>query len=58
MSGVFGIVDPRGQRSVHTLIDLMSNAMSHRNWFVAESFVNDEHDLAIGRIGIGIFNQV
>ncbi len=30
--------------------------MSHRDWFVADSFVDRERNLAIGRIGIGIFN--
>jgi asparagine synthase (glutamine-hydrolysing) len=35
----------------------MSEVMAHREWFVVESFVDDEQVAAIGRIGIGIFNQ-
>jgi len=31
--------------------------MSHRDWFVSDSFVDRERNLAIGRMGIGIFNK-
>jgi asparagine synthase (glutamine-hydrolysing) len=31
--------------------------MSHREWFVTERFVDHTRNLAIGRIGIGIFNS-
>lgn len=57
MSGVFGAADPRRQIDVLTLIDKMTAAMSHRDWFVADSFVDHACNLAIGRIGIGIFNK-
>jgi asparagine synthase (glutamine-hydrolysing) len=58
MSGVFGVADPGQQIGVRSLVDKMATAMSHRDWFVADSFVDHEHNLAIGRIGIGIFNKV
>lgn len=58
MSGVFGVADPRQQCNIHLLANKMSEVMSHRDWFVAESFVDDEHHLALGRIGIGIFNKM
>jgi asparagine synthase (glutamine-hydrolysing) len=36
----------------------MAVALSHRDWFVSEGFADREHNLAMGRIGIGIFNTV
>lgn len=57
MSGVFGAVDPRQQIDISALANRMAVAMSHRDWFVAEHEVEDEHNLALGRIGIGIFNK-
>ncbi len=56
MSGVFGIIDPGCQTDIYALTDKMARAMSHREWFVTERFVDRTHNLAIGRIGIGIFN--
>ncbi|MEW6403723.1 MAG: asparagine synthase-related protein [Chloroflexota bacterium] len=58
MSGVFGIVDPNRQVHIDNIVNTMAKAMSHRDWFVAESFVDDEYHLALGRIGIGIFNKM
>jgi asparagine synthase (glutamine-hydrolysing) len=58
MSGVFGVADPGRQIDIRTLIGKMITAMSHRDWFVAERFVDHERSLAIGRIGIGVFNQI
>ena len=58
MSGIFGVADPRQQGNIHFLANKMSEVMSHRNWFVSESFVDDEHHLTLGRIGIGIFNKI
>ena len=58
MSGIFGVADPRQQGNIHFLANKMSEVMSHRNWFVSESFVDDEHHLTLGRIGIGIFNNL
>lgn len=57
MSGVFGVVDPGRQIAIRSVIDEMAAAMRHRDWFVAESFLSREHHLALGRIGIGIFNK-
>ena len=57
MSGIFGTIDSRKQGNLHALTKKMSERMSHREWFVPESFVGDEHGVAIGRIGIGIFNK-
>jgi asparagine synthase (glutamine-hydrolysing) len=57
MSGIFGIADPGRQMDVRPLIDKMAAVMSHRDWFVADRFVDHGCNLAIGRIGIGIFNR-
>jgi asparagine synthase (glutamine-hydrolysing) len=57
MSGVFGVANPGRQVDIRVLIGKMTAAMSHRGWFVVDSFVDDVRNLAIGRIGIGIFNQ-
>ncbi len=57
MSGIFGIVDSRHRSNIHALTNKMSAAMSHRHWFVAESFVDEAAGVSLGRIGIGIFNK-
>ena len=56
MSGVFGVVDPGRQIDVRSVADKMAASMCHRDWFVADSYVDDERSLALGRIGIGVFN--
>jgi asparagine synthase (glutamine-hydrolysing) len=58
MSGVFAVADCRRTiADLRGLTDRMSAAMCHREWFVAERFVDNEHQVALGRIGIGIFNR-
>jgi asparagine synthase (glutamine-hydrolysing) len=59
MSGIFGIVDARTPRSgdVGRLAAAMATAMTHRDWFVTEYAADDQHGIAVGRIGIGIFNK-
>ena len=57
MSGIFGIVDPKRKSDIQSIAQRMSVVMSHREWFVAESFVDEETHMALGRMGIGIFNR-
>ena len=57
MSGVFGVVDSRGQAEVGSLMDRMGAAMGHRDWYVVETYADEQQGLGLGRIGIGIFNQ-
>jgi asparagine synthase (glutamine-hydrolysing) len=57
MSGVFGVVDPGRSSDVDALTDRMAHAMSHREWFVTDRLVDHTRNLAIGRVGIGIFNR-
>ena len=58
MSGVFGVVDPKQASSVRALANQMATAMSHREWFIAEDYFDEHNNLAIGRIGIGVFNKI
>jgi asparagine synthetase B (glutamine-hydrolysing) len=57
VSGVFGVVAPGQQIDICTLTDKMAAIMSHREWFVADHFVDHKSGVALGRIGIGIFNK-
>jgi asparagine synthase (glutamine-hydrolysing) len=56
MSGVFGVIDPGRQIDVRSVADKIAASMCHRDWFVTDSHVDDERNLALGRVGIGIFN--
>ncbi|MGZ9166978.1 MAG: asparagine synthetase B family protein, partial [Anaerolineales bacterium] len=57
MSGIFGIVDSKSTCNIRDITDRMSLSMSHRDWFVAESFLDEAKNVGLGRIGIGIFNK-
>jgi len=57
MSGIFGVVGSSRKTDLATLISEMSVVMSHRDWFVAEHYMESDAGVALGRIGIGIFNQ-
>ena len=57
MSGVFGVVDPQQFHNVQALARKISKALSYREWFVAEDYFDEQNNLAIGRLGIGIFNR-
>lgn len=35
----------------------MGSAITHRDWYVVESYTDEERSLGLGRIGIGIFNK-
>lgn len=57
MSGIFGVVDTKKQSNVYSLTKKMSEAMSHRAWFVSQNLIDEERHVAMGQIGIGIFNR-
>jgi asparagine synthase (glutamine-hydrolysing) len=57
MSGVFGVVDPRNPKSIEGLWRTMGRSMTHRDWYVVEGFEDREQGVALGRMGIGIFNK-
>ncbi len=57
MSGVFGVIDSERHVEAGPLMETMANRMSHREWYVTERYVDRERNVALGRIGIGIFNK-
>jgi len=58
MSGVFGVFDLTGLVEVGNILKQMGQEMSHFEWHVAESWVEERYGGGIGRIGIGIFNKI
>jgi asparagine synthase (glutamine-hydrolysing) len=57
VSGVFGLFGPP-MSPVPELCERMGRAMAHRPWHVVERFAHHELPLAVGRVGIGIFNRL
>ncbi len=57
MSGIFGAVDTNHNSDVRALAQKMAAAITHREWYEADQYVNEHNNIAIGRIGIGIFNR-
>lgn len=57
MSGVFGIIDPHQQSDICSLSNQMAVLMSHRDWFITKYDVVYQHNVVLGQIGIGIFNN-
>jgi len=57
VSGVFGILDSKRQMRVEPLLTRMGARMSHREWYVVETFWDEDAGVGLGRIGIGIFNR-
>ncbi|MDM8532219.1 asparagine synthetase B [Anaerolineales bacterium HSG25] len=57
MSGIFGVIDPTHKINSQALIDKMGQTMCHRDWFTSRYFNSKSDNLALGHIGIGIFNQ-
>lgn len=57
MSGIFGVIDPTNKTDVRAVSEKMVSAMSHRDWYQSSHYINETKTLAVGRIGIGIFND-
>jgi asparagine synthase (glutamine-hydrolysing) len=57
MSGVFGVVDINRKTDPLRIVQLMGTSMSHKDWYICEWYEDPKVSLAIGRIGIGIFNK-
>ncbi|HLF25334.1 MAG TPA: asparagine synthase-related protein [Anaerolineae bacterium] len=56
MSGVFGVIAPHAPREVTTLANQIGAALSHREWYVTDVHADETRGLALGRVGIGLFN--
>lgn len=57
MSGIFGIVDNKRDPGIDKLLRQMGMHMSHHDWFVVDTYSDQNFGIGFGRIGIGIFNQ-
>ena len=57
MSGVFGIVDTNGRAGIGRLMSRMGSRMAHRDWYVVETYIDEDEGVGLGRVGIGIFNK-
>lgn len=58
MSGIWGVVDSTGKIEITALADKMALALRHRDWFMVEHVADQDECVAIGRVGIGLFNKV
>jgi asparagine synthase (glutamine-hydrolysing) len=56
MSGIFGVLDTEHKTDIVNLINTMAVRLTHREWFVARQFADPKCGIALGQIGIGIFN--
>ena len=57
MSGIFGVLDSKRGTPIGSLLTKMGTNMSHREWYVFETHSDENTGVALGWIGIGIFNQ-
>jgi asparagine synthase (glutamine-hydrolysing) len=57
MSGIFGVVDTHHKLDISQLSQRMATSMCHRDWYQVDEYWDEKHNLAVGRIGIGTFNQ-
>ncbi|TEU12784.1 MAG: asparagine synthetase B family protein, partial [Anaerolineales bacterium] len=57
MSGVFGVLDSKRGTPIKPLLTKMGTRMSHREWYVVETYTDEGAGVGLGRIGIGIFNK-
>jgi asparagine synthase (glutamine-hydrolysing) len=57
MSGIFGVLDSKRNPYLSPLLSRIGQQMSHREWYVVETYADEEAGVGLGRIGIGIFNQ-
>ena len=56
VSGLFGVIDTTGDTPIHPIVETSAARMSHRPWYVSEQWYAPDIPLALGRIGIGVFN--
>ena len=56
MSGVFGVLDSKQSTQIDKLLARMGEEMSHRDWYVVETYSDENAGVGLGRVGIGIFN--
>jgi len=57
MSGILGILDNKRSSQIGALLAKMGARMSHRPWYVLETYCDERSGIGLGRIGIGILNK-
>ncbi len=57
MSGIFGVLNSKRNTHIDKLLTRMGEAMSHRDWYVVETHTDENANVGLGRIGIGILNR-
>jgi asparagine synthase (glutamine-hydrolysing) len=57
MSGVFAVCFRKGPDGIDAAASEISARMRHHDWYVTETFSDPQNNLAIGRVGINIFNR-
>ncbi len=57
MSGIFGILDSKRKSPIAPLLTAMGTKMSHREWYVVDTHIDEPAGVGLGRIGIGLFNR-
>lgn len=56
MSGIFGIIHPVGEESVHSFLDKAHSRMAHRPWYVTETWEDPANRIGMGQMSIGLLN--
>lgn len=56
MSGIFGVIDTSRQTDLGDLMNTMSRQMSHFSWHQTCTWQEDNRQVALGTLGIGILN--
>jgi asparagine synthase (glutamine-hydrolysing) len=57
MGGIFGIADPKHKVNIESLSERMGKSLSHKEWYVVDTYIDRTVQVAFGRVGIGIFNK-
>jgi len=57
MSGIFGVLDSQPDTGIDRLLAGMGSSLTHRPWYVVETWRDASAGVGLGRVGIGIFNR-
>jgi asparagine synthase (glutamine-hydrolysing) len=58
MSGLFGIINPLYNETLQDYLATAQKRMSHRPWYVTETWIANDISVGLGRMGIGILNVI
>ncbi|HEY9088702.1 MAG TPA: asparagine synthase-related protein [Anaerolineaceae bacterium] len=57
MSGLFGLINTHTTVDTQAFLDTCARRLSHRPWYIHETWLAPDCPVGIGRTGIGIFNR-